>query len=99
MKKTISYRNGKITIEGNEEWVPIEYKEAEWSDGEEIPCFEYENDYIFLDEITVTDPRGPFSEYDGILNFSYFDGILIKLSKFDNIEGIPDAVQVYYFYC
>ena len=92
MKKIISYRNGKITIEGNETWIPIEYKQADWSD-EEMPCFEYEEDYIFLDEIAVTDPRGVFSEYDGILNFSYFSGILVKLSE------LGDAVQVYYFYC
>ena len=93
MKKIISYRNGKVTIEGDETWIPIEYKQADRSDGEEMPCFEYEEDYIFLDEITVTDPRGVFGEYDGILSFSYFNGILIKLNQFG------DAVQVYYFYC
>ena len=93
MKKTIATENSTITITGNGAWIPIEYKQADWSDGEEMPCFEYENDYIFLDEITVTDPKGVFGEYDGILNFSYFSGILVKLSEFG------DAVQVYYFYC
>jgi hypothetical protein len=92
MKKIISTENGKITISGNGAWIPVEYKQAEWSDGEEAPCFKYKDDHIFLSEVLRTDSSGIFDEYDGILNLSYFHGILIKLSE----SG--DAIQVYYFY-
>jgi len=47
---------------------------------------------VFLDEVIVTDPRGIFSEYDGIVGFGYWDGLLIKLN------ASRDAVQVFYFY-
>ena len=92
MKKTIATENGAITIRGNCRWVPIEYRQADWSDGEEAACFKYRDDYVFLSEVIITDPRGIFSEYDGMLGFSYFNGVLIKLNE----SG--DAVQVYYFY-
>ena len=92
MKKTITTENGRITVRGNGRWVPIEYRQADWSDGEEVACFKYQKDYVFLDEVIVTDPRGIFSEYDGILALGYSSGLLIKLSP----SG--DAVQVYYFY-
>ena len=92
MKKTIATENGKITIRGNGRWIPIEYRRADWSDEEEVACFKYQKDYVFLDEAIVTDPRGIFSEYDGIVEFGYGCGLLIKL----NPSG--DAVQVYYFY-
>ncbi len=92
MKKTIATENGAITIRGNCRWVPIEYRQADWSDGEEVACFKYKKDYVFLDEVIVTDPRGIFSEYDGIVGFSYWDGLLIKLN------ASRDAVQVFYFY-
>jgi hypothetical protein len=94
MKKTIATENGAITIRGNCRWVPIEYKQAEWSDGAEaeVPCFKYQGDYVFLDEAIVTDPRGIFSEYDGIVGFGYGSGLLIKLN------ASRDAVQVFYFY-
>jgi hypothetical protein len=93
MKKIIATENGKITIRGNGTWIPVEYKQADWSNGEEVPYFEYKDEPVFLDEMTVTDPRSVFSEYDGVLGFNYWSGLLIKLSKFG------DAVQVYYFYC
>lgn len=92
MKKIISTENNKITVTGNGAWIPIEYKPADWSDGEEVPCFKYKDDYIFLSEVLRTDSSSVFGEYDGILGFSYFSGILIKLNE----SG--DAVQVYYFY-
>ena len=44
------------------------------------------------DEVIVTDPRGIFSEYDGIVGFGYGSGLLIKLN------ASRDAVQVFYFY-
>ena len=91
MKKTIATENGKITIRGNNRWIPIEYRRTDWSD-EEAACFRYEKDYIFLDEFIVTNPRGIFSEYDGIVGFDYGSGLLIKLNASN------DAVQVYYFY-
>ena len=91
MKKTIAAENGKITIRGNCRWIPIEYKQTDWSE-EEAACFRYEKDYIFLDEFIVTNPRGIFSEYDGIVGFDYGSGLLIKLNASN------DAVQVYYFY-
>jgi hypothetical protein len=91
MKKTVVTENGKITIRGNGRWVPIEYRQADWSD-EEVACFKYQKDYVFLDEVIVTDPRGIFSEYDGIVGFGYGDGLLIKLN------ASYDAVQVFYFY-
>ena len=91
MKKTITTEDGKITVRGNGRWVPIEYRRTDWSD-EEVACFKYQKDYVFLDEIIVTDPHGIFSEYDGIMGFGYGCGLLIKL----NPSG--DAVQVYYFY-
>ncbi len=93
MKKIIATENGKITIRGNGTWIPVEYKQADWSNGEKVPCFKYKDEHVFLDEIIVTDPRGVFGEFDGVLGLSYFNGILIKL----NPSG--DAVQVYYFYC
>lgn len=92
MKKIIPTESGTITIRGNGAWIPVEYKQADWSDGKEIACFKYRDDHVFLDEVLRTDPRGIFSEYDGMVGFSYFNGILIKLSE----SG--DAVQVYYFY-
>jgi len=92
MKKTIPIKNGYITIRGNGRWIPIEYQPADWSDGEEVPCFRYQKDYVFLDEVIATDSCGIFREYDGILGFDYWTGLLIKLS------ASGDAVQVYYFY-
>ena len=92
MRKIISTENGKITVRGNGAWLPIEYKQADWSDGEEVECFKYKGDYVFLEEVIRTDPDGIFKEYDGMVGFSYFNGILIKLSE----SG--DAVQAYYFY-
>ena len=92
MKKIIPTENGPVTVRGNGAWIPIEYKQADWSDGEEVACFKYRDDYIFLDEVIRTDPCYIFGEYDGMVGFSYFNGILIKLSE----SG--DAVQVYYFY-
>ena len=91
MKKTIAAENGTVTIRSNSAWIPIEYKQADWSE-EEAACFRYEKDYIFLDEFIATNPRGIFSEYDGMLGFTYGSGLLIKLS------APRDAVQVYYFY-
>ena len=92
MKKTIATENGAITIRGNGRWVPIEYRQADWSGEEEVACFKYKKDYVFLDEAIVTDPRGIFSEYDGIVGFGYGSGLLIKLN------ASRDAVQVFYFY-
>ena len=92
MKKIIATKNGKITIKGTGRWIPIEYKQADWSE-EEVACFRYEKVYIFLDEFIATDPRSIFSEYDGMLGFTYWSGLLIKLNAY------RDAVQVYYFYC
>ena len=92
MKKTIPTKNGTITIRGNGRWIPIEYQQADWSE-EEVACFRYEKDYIFLDEFIATNPRGIFSEYDGILSFTYWSGLLIKY------RDALNAVQVYYFYC
>ena len=92
MKKIISTESGTVTIRGNGAWIPIEYKQAEWSDGEEEGCFKYKGDYIFMDEVLMTNPDGIFKEYDGMLGFSYFNGILVKLSE------CGKAVQVYYFY-
>ena len=91
MKKIIATENGAITIRGNGRWIPIEYRRADWSD-EEVACFKYKKDYVFLDEAIVTDPRGIFSEYDGIVGFDYGSGLLIKLN------ASRDAVQVFYFY-
>ena len=92
MKKIIATKNGKITIKGTGRWIPIEYKQTDWSK-EEVACFRYEKDYIFLDEFIATHSHGIFSEYDGILSFTYWSGLLIKLNAY------RDAVQVYYFYC
>ncbi len=92
MKKIIATKNGKVTIRGNGAWIPIEYKRADWSDGEEVACFKYQGDYVFLDEIVATDPHGIFNEYDGMLGFTYGSGLLIKLN------ASRDAVQVFYFY-
>ena len=92
MKKTIATENGKITVRGNGRWIPIEYRQADWSDEEEVACFRYRGDDIFLDEAIATDPRGIFSEYDGIVGFDYGSGLLIKLN------ASRDAVQVFYFY-
>ena len=91
MKKIIATENGAITIRGNGRWIPIEYKQADWSDEEEA-CFKYKKDYVFLDEVIATDPRGIFSEYDGIVTFDCWSGLLIKLN------ASRDAVQVFYFY-
>jgi hypothetical protein len=93
MKKTIATENGTITIKGNGAWIPIEYKQADWSDKEEVACFKYRGDYIFLDEAIATDSHGIFNEYDGIVGFDYWSGLLLKLNPSN------DAVQVYYFYC
>jgi hypothetical protein len=92
VKKIIATKNGKVTIRGNGAWIPIEYKRADWSDEEEVACFKYQKDDIFLDEIIATDPHGIFNEYDGMLGFTYGSGLLIKLNAF------RDAVQVFYFY-
>ena len=92
MKKTIATENGKITIRGNGRWIPIEYKRADWSDEEEVACFKYQKDYVFLDELIATEPHSIFSEYDGILALDYWSGLLIKLN------ASYDAVQVFYFY-
>ena len=92
MKKIIATKNGKVTIRGNGAWIPIEYKRADWSDGEEVACFRYRGDDIFLDEVIATEPHGIFSEYDGALGLDYWSGLLIKLNTF------RDAVQVFYFY-
>ena len=92
MKKTIAAENGKITIRGNCRWIPIEYKRTDWSDEEEVACFKYQKDYVFLDELIATEPHSIFSEYDGILALDYWSGLLIKLN------APRDAVQVYYFY-
>ena len=91
MKKIIATKNGKVTITGNGAWIPIEYRRPDWSD-EEVACFKYQKDYVFLDEIIATDPHGIFNEYDGILGFTYWSGLLIKLN------ASRDAVQVFYFY-
>ena len=91
MKKTIATENGAITVRGSGRWVPIEYRQADWSD-EEVACFKYQKDYVFLDEVIVTDPHSVFSEYDGIVGFGYGSGLLIKLNAH------RDAVQVFYFY-
>ena len=91
MKKIIPTENGAVTIRGNSAWIPIEYKQADWSE-EEAACFRYEKDYIYLDEFIATDPHGIFSDYDGILGFTYWSGLAIKLNAY------RDAVQVYYFY-
>ena len=93
MKKTIPTKNGTITIRGNGRWIPIEYRQADWSDEEEVACFKYQGDYIFLDEVIATDPHGIFRKYDAVLGFNYWSGLLIKLN------ASHDAVQVYYFYC
>ena len=90
MKKTITTEDGKITIRGNGRWIPIEYRRTDWSE-EEVACFKYQKDHMFLDEIIATDPHGIFSEYDGILGFIYWSGLLIKLN------ASRDAVQVFYF--
>ena len=92
MKKTITTEDGKITIRGNGRWIPIEYRRVDWSEKEEVACFKYQKDYVFLDEIIATDPHGIFSEYDGVLGLDYWSGLLIKLN------ARRDAVQVYYFY-
>lgn len=92
MKKIISTENGKITVRGSGAWLPIEYKQVEWSDGEEVAYFKYKDNDVFLSEVVKTDPRGIFSEYDGMLGLSYFSGLLIKLNE------SCDAVQAYYFY-
>ena len=92
MKKTIATENGAITITGNGRWIPIEYKLADWSDEEEVACFKYQKDYVFLDELIATEPHSIFSEYDGILALDYWSGLLIKLN------ASYDAVQVFYFY-
>lgn len=92
MKKIIPTENGTITIRGNSRWIPIEYRQASWSD-EEAACFKYQKEYVFLNEVIATDPRGIFSEYDGMLSFTYWSGLLIKLN------ADRDAVQVFYFYC
>lgn len=91
MKKIIPTENGTVTIRSNGRWIPIEHQQADWSE-EEVACFKYQKDYVFLDEIIATDPRGIFSEYDGMLSFTYWSGLLIKLN------ASCDAVQVYYFY-
>lgn len=91
MKKIIATKNGKVTIRGNGAWIPIEYRRADWSD-EEVACFKYQKDYVFLDEIIATDPHGIVNEYDGMLGFTYWSGLLIKLN------ASHDAVQVFYFY-
>ena len=92
MKKIIPTESGTVTIRGNGRWIPIEYKQADWSDGEEVACFRYEKDYIFLDEFIAAHPHSMFGEYDGMLGFTYWNGLLIKLN------ASRDAVQVYYFY-
>ena len=94
MKKIIAVGNDKVTISGNGAWIPIEYERTDWSDGEEVACFKYRGEDVFLDEFFVTDPRGIFSEYDGILNFTYDCGLLIKMKS----SPFGNAVQVYYFY-
>jgi len=93
MKKTIPVKDGHVTIRGNGRWIPIEYQPADWNDGEEVACFTYGENYIYLDEVIATDSRGIFREYDGMLGFTYWSGLLIKLNAY------RDAVQVYYFYC
>jgi hypothetical protein len=92
VKKIITTKNEHVTIRGNGRWIPIEYKQADWNDGEEVACFKHGDDYVYLDEVVATDPRGIFREYDGIVNFYYGGGLLIKLN------ASRDAVQVFYFY-
>lgn len=82
-----------LKIVGNHRKIPImEYQDYE--EDEEIfkMGFMYKDEVYFLDEIEKTNIKG----YDGIYNFNYFSGILIKFCGEDEIEG--PFVKVYYYY-
>ena len=94
MTKTITQENGTLTIIGNNHWIPIEYEMPVYEEeyGPQA-CFRYKGDIIFLSEFVITPDY--LAEYDGIMNYSYFSGLLVKMGEDDNGET---AVKVYRFY-
>jgi len=55
--------------------------------------FFYKGELYSLSEfLIINDPQGDLKNYDGILNFTYFNGLLVKFT------GGGESIKVYYFY-
>ena len=99
MHKVIEKENGKVEFIGNGHWKEIEYGYPDWDKEELHPYFKYRDSKWWLDEIISTrtlsnnDEDHIFSDFDGYMNTSYWDGIVIKMHEFG------DAVQVYRYIC
>jgi hypothetical protein len=85
--KTIVQENGKITIYGSNRDIKTYYKKPEWNDEEEELCFKYRGrEYFFSEFMNIHNKvYGNYPDYlqefNGIMNDSYFSGILIKISE------------------
>jgi hypothetical protein len=84
--------NNTIDIYGNNHDIELQYDIPEWNKDDEDPyleqCFKYHGHTYFLSEFMNIHnkvynpcPSKWMLEFNGILNDSYFSGILIKLSE------------------
>lgn len=91
MKKIVT-ESGEMEIIGNNHWIEIFYELPDnVEDGEYLPCFYYKGNRYFLSEFM--DIHNRLQEFNGMLNFTYFSGILIKISE------TGEAIKAYTFYC
>lgn len=97
MQKTIEQENGTLTIIGNNHWIEIEYGIPEWEEGGELhPYVRYKGEKVYLDDFMPISSYAPeyLQGYHGILNDSFFSGLLIILGEGEN-DGY---VKAYTFY-
>ena len=86
MKQIITTAAGKVTIIGNNHPILL-------SEDYEAPEFYYKGNKYLLSDFVITDKKGVFKDYDGVLSDTAFSGLLVRLCD-DN-----DHVKVYRFYC
>jgi hypothetical protein len=91
--KTIKKENGTITIYDERIASDMYYAVPDWSEDEEL-AFTFNDNEYFVSEFTRTyDNSDWMGEFHGILNWTYFSGILIKLT-----EDL-DSLRIYTYSC
>jgi len=93
--------DNEMQIYGNNHDIEIEYKVPEWNqdkpeeEQEEEACFTYKGHTYFLSEILRVDKDSKEGKagFHGSYGWTYFSGILIKLSE------CGDSVKAYTFCC